>query len=389
MMIPNNNATKYSIYYFFSLALLGFKVAYFPLYCKDLGFSESQIAFIGLASTLASIIGVPLILQICHHLFPPQQIVSKTLFLSLISLIALYFSDSFYLLLALWFISTILEKPITDVFDVHCIREDHQKKLHYSQIRIWGSIGFIVSTTFLGFIVSHYGTGAIYFSGLGILVLLNLLAPFCSKALSATVLKSKQLGIIELAEITKPFHFQSAGRLIAIGFFIWASHSCYYVFFSLYLKGLHWNSNLISLAWNIGTISEIAFFYFFPKIEKLFSLRSILLVAIVLTSLRWLVIGTNQNVFILLTIQTFHAFSFGASFLCLRKMLFLSLPENYKDRGQGFLTALGMGPGQIFGQFLAGISVAFLSIPQLFICSGLISSCALIFALKYEGKNKG
>jgi MFS transporter, PPP family, 3-phenylpropionic acid transporter len=179
---------------------------------------------------------------------------------------------------------------------------------------------------------------------------------------------------------------QQPGFLLLLGAvaLTWASHGPLYVYLSLYLKGLGWSGQMISLAWNVGVFAEILVFSFFYRLEGRFALMTIFRVSIFLALVRWLILANFTNPLCILASQALHAFSFGAFYLASIKLAFRTLPDDMRDRGQGFLTGLGSGLGSFLGRMAAGLPGEALTTPELLRLVFWGAAAASIIALTFS-----
>lgn len=141
---------------------------------------------------------------------------------------------------------------------------------------------------------------------------------------------------------------------------------------------------MISVAWTIGVIAEIAFFAYFRRVEKKVSLEEILTVSLILTVVRWVILASVTNTTVILISQALHAFTFGGVYVASMRLVPKLLPSEQHDRGQGYLVTFGSGLGSLVGRLSAGWGAMFLAsylgVQQLFVFSALLALLAVVAA---------
>lgn len=224
----------------------------------------------------------------------------------------------------------------------------------YSQVRVWGSVGFIAAVV----------GGGVLFERCG-------LAPFPWAVIaSLTVLAVVALVIPDEdapGDDRGPAE-QDAGRLFdalrapgvvpLFGAFILmqVGFGAYYGFFSLYLAGLGYSGGAIGALWALGVVAEIVAFALMPWLTARASLRALLGASCALTALRWLMLaGLAGNIGWLVIAQLFHAASFGVYHSVAVQLVARAFPRRLAGRGQALHSSLAYGVGGASGAALAGV----------------------------------
>jgi MFS transporter, PPP family, 3-phenylpropionic acid transporter len=380
----------YSAYYFFGVSLFAWTLGFLPLHLKGLGFSPFQVALTVAMGTLAVIISSASTLQIAHHWFAPKHylLVCSAAALGLFSFF--FGIRSFALLIPCWFLCSYFKRGGDALVDAQALRDSAQGAIRFEQVRLWGSVGFVLCNFAIGGIFDVFGSSALLPCGVAIFALTmiaalpvsSLLAPLPGK-----VNHSQQPNCSN----TNPIHYnRNLFFIILTTALVYGSHSPYYSYFSIYLKALGWDGTSISLAWNIGVIAEILVFALLSRIESRLSLKSIFKIGILGTVLRWLILASTHDPVVLLCSQTLHGLSYGACYVASLKLVNATLPDHLKDRGQGLLIGLGQGLGSLVGCLiagkLAGLLGSYLEVNKLFVGAALAAVAALLAAQQLPGQ---
>ncbi len=382
----------FSCYYFASISIYAFTLGYLPLHCEFIGFSAAQIAAVSAVANIASILASPTSLQLAHRLIPPRRLIALCLVLAVLAFIPLHFTASFYFLIIAWVLSCFCKRAGDALVDAQAIRSSAEGVLRFERVRSWGSIGFVLSMCVLGALCDIFGRESIVPVGFGILLLTLLASTFIRPYLRAEAEDSAEQKTASSTTNNNPaYRTQFAALLLSVAL-IWASHSILYVYLSLYLDSLDWSATEISLAWNIGVLAEILFFFAFKYLERYLALKSIYLLSIYACLIRWLLLYAIDEFSVILLSQILHGLSFGACYVASMKLTHQLLPERLKDRGQGLLYGFGIGTGALLGRLHAGYVASELSsyreVQSLFIQSFLFSLLALVVASLIHPENK-
>lgn len=380
----------FSSYYFASISIYAFTLGYLPLHCEHIGFTAAQIAAVSAVANIASILASPTSLQLAHRLIPPRSLITLCLLVSVVAFLPLGFTTSFYVLIFAWVLSCFCKRAGDALIDAQAIRSNAEGVLRFERVRSWGSIGFVVAMVALGASTDIWGRESIVLLGFAILLTTLLTSWFIRPYLRAEAEGNSEVeGELVGSQASTGYKKQFAALLISVAL-VWASHSILYVYLSLYLDALGWSATEISIAWNIGVVAEILFFFAVKYLERFMELKTIYLLSIFACLLRWLVLYFTDNFEFILLSQVLHGLSFGACYVASMKLTHTLLPERLKDRGQGLLYGFGIGTGALLGRLHAGYVASDLEsyrgVQDLFLQSFLFSLLALAVAYLIQAK---
>ncbi len=374
----------YSLYYLISVSLYAFLLAFFPIHCESIGFEPFEIALLTIAATLAPMVGAPLTLHFAHTHAAPARLILMLIVCAILSYLPLLSLMSFWPCMFFWFVCLACKRGADSLIDAQAIRDSAVGKILFERVRLWGSIGFLISSIGMGLFVRRFGIASVLYFGLLVLVSILLIASLVRPSLSTQSGAQSSGGtatpFFSKAVKSSPFVF-----LLLTMLFNSASHAAYYTYFSLYLSHLNWGPIEIAACWNIGVLAEIIIFIVFQRICRHMSLERILQISMILTALRWAILFISDYTPVILCSQLLHGFSYGTCYLASMKLVHEILPDSVRDRGLGWLTAVGLGLGSILGRLLFGhlaqSSADYTEIPQLFLISSLIALFGILASL--------
>lgn len=223
----------------------------------------------------------------------------------------------------------------------------------YGKSRSFGSIGFVVAGMILTLITGAMGDEVILWALLlGTLIFLSL-----GFMHSPVVLSEKpKMGPNEEHGMISLFRKKHFGLVLIIVILLQAAHASYYSYGYIFLQEIHAPKYLIGLILNIAVIAEIIFFSIAGRHFQQFSVGSLLLLAALGSTMRWLLVFFFPNVIVFCFAQTLHACSFAMGHYAFMKYLIKNVPPAQIPKAQGMYSALALSWGTslftIFGGYL-------------------------------------
>ncbi|ALC87933.1 3-phosphoglycerate kinase [Bacillus sp. FJAT-22090] len=255
-----------------------------------------------------------------------------------------------------------------------------QSGVNYGKSRSYGSLGFIISVLIISMLTGYLGEGAILWSmmvGLCLLLLIRFLPSPPELLVKPT--KTDRKENLSLRGLWK---VKSFPVVLLIVILLQGAHASYYNYGYIYLQELGVNSFYIGMIINIAVIFEIIYF---SKAElfKNWKPSSLLLLAAIGSTLRWVLVFLFPNVWVFIFSQSLHALSFGVAHFAFISYLTKNLPKQQLPNAQGVYSAFALSWGTavltLIGGYLYEISsgLAFLG---MIICT--IPAIAIIILTK-------
>ena len=341
--------TRLSGFYLFYFAALGVLIPYWGLYLQALGFDPARIGELTAIPQATKLVAPNLWGWLADRSGWRMRMVRWACLATVLSFAGIYAAGNSYLGLTLvGLLFSFFWNAALPQFEAVTLNHLGEHTHCYSQVRLWGSVGFVVAAVGVGFLVQNWGIGIVptLMLGLfGVLWLNSLLVPDRPAA--------------PLAQAAPPL-----GRVLrqpaVIAFFTacflnQAAHGAYYGFFSLYLEGYGYSREFIGLLWGLGVAVEVGMFLLMHRLLPRFGPRRLMLAALALATLRWWLIGHfARELPILLFAQTLHAFSFGVFHAVSMHLIHQFFPGSLQGRGQALYSSLSFGAGNALGSLAAG-----------------------------------
>jgi len=372
-MLPFPIQHRLAGFYFFYYSIVGTFMPFWSLYLEDQGFNYSEI---GILSSIAIITRffAPFIWGWIADKSGKRMLLVRvaTWMEACIWFMIFIIPNSFQTVALLMLIFSFFQNAILAQFEgVTLFWLGEQRSALYGKVRKWGSIGFIVGVFGIGALLE-----IIPISMLPILLLcISFLAFLWSFSIrEPTTAPNSQKHLEPLLPILKK---PVVAAFFSIEFILLFSHAPFYSFYSNYLKQTGYSTTEIGFLWSVGVMAEIIMFAVAQVFFKRFSWRLLVSVCLILTALRWFLIGSFPQIFtIQFLAQTIHAFSFGLFHLIAMRIIFQNFSLGQQGRGQALYSTM-WGLGVASGSILAGHYWSILSGEYIFILAGI----AVLFGL--------
>ncbi len=374
-MNPNPQATPYwrlSGFYFFYFASLGALLPYWNPYLKSLGFSSVQIGLLMAIVMGTKIIAPNLWGWIADRSGKRLAIVRLASLLSVICFAGVFISSSYGWLIVVMVSFSFFWNASLPQFEATTMNHLGTETHAYNTIRLWGSIGFILFSVGLGYLIDWQGL---------FIVPISLFVLFIFIWLSSLIVPEHSAP--HLLQQAQPFRDVLARRevkaLLLSCFLVQVSHGPYYTFFSIYLEESGYASVLIGELWALGVIAEIVMFLFMARLLPKMGSRNLLLLAFMLTTLRWMLLALFvDSLLMLILIQLLHAASFGIVHAVAIHLIHRFFTGQNQGKGQALYSSLSFGAGGAVGSLYSGFIWEGLGPVWVFMIAALFSLTALL-----------
>lgn len=260
----------------------------------------------------------------------------------------------------------------------------HKQLPNYGKSRSWGSIGFVIAGMTLTLFTALLGEMAIFWALLftTLLFMVLLLGP------APTVLTDKPKPEAATAGMKTLLKNKNFLLVLVIVILLQAAHAVYYNYGYIFLQHIGAPASAIGLIINIAVIAEIIFFSVADRFFRHVSIGSLLAVAALGSTVRWVLIFISPTLLVFSIAQTLHALSFAMGHYAFMKFLINELPQDTISKAQGVYSAFALSWSTalltIFGGYLYKIdpSYAFLGM-----VSCTIPSMLLALYYRQQAKN--
>jgi len=245
----------------------------------------------------------------------------------------------------------------------------------YGRVRMWGSVGFIVSVTGFGALLEGAGIGVFPW----FVAAMNALLLAAALRLPAT--RSEAVHDEPAPPVLPLLRRPAVAWFFASVFFTVLAHVSLYAFFSLYLVSLGYGKAAVGAFWAISVAAEIVFFWFQGRFFHWLSPVGWLKLVAAVTTLRFVAVAAGGAVPAVLGLaQASHAITFAGHHAACIALVHRHFPDRLRGRGQALYTTLGYGLSGVIGGVGGGALIEGLGYAAVFwaaaLCGLLAWGCA-------------
>ena len=364
-------------FYFFFFATLGAFVPYWSIYLQSLQFSPSEIGEL-MAIVMVSKMVAPYFLGwLSDHFQKSLFIIQIALVLSVITFSGVFVAHSYWWLVLVMMTFGFAWNATLPLFEALTLNHLAGDTHHYSLIRLWGSIGFIILVAGLPTLIADSKISKLPFIVLGLLIA-NILVTFFIREKKH---KASPQTVINISSVIK--NPVVVGLLLACAFQA-ISHGAYYTFFSIYLEEHGYSRKMTGWMWAIGVIAEVALFLVMHRLLHRYRASWLFSVALLLTAIRWILLALwVENMPVLIFSQFLHAASFGLFHAASIYLIHDLFPGRLQMRGQALYAGISFGLGGSLGSLLSGYTWVSLGSTETFLLSSALACMGAMIAFKY------
>lgn len=334
-------------------AHIGFFNPYLPLWLKDLGFGLFAISLLTSVQSATRLFAPYVWGMISDHTGERVKLLRYSATVAFVVSLALMIQLAPWTLgvvLFVMFTHTSSMMPMSEAAMAHLVtREGGFDARRYGRVRLWGSVGFLVTVFAAGTWFEMYGMG--HFPAWTALTMAAVLIsvwrlPDAKESTHANAVAVPVWPIMRQPAIYWFF--------ISLFFHVLA-HIGIYVFFSLYLDELGYSKTVIGLMWAVGVVVEIGWFYTQGRWLPKWPLSTWLVICAAAMTLRMGITAAWGGVLVILFLaQMLHGLTFAAHHTVCVSLLSMHFPGKLRGRGQALFTVIGYGLTGVLGGFAGG-----------------------------------
>lgn len=350
-----------SAYYLLYFLAMGTLAPYLNLHYHRIGVSPTQL---GLMAGIATVIG--LFMQPTWGYLADRS-ASRTRFLALlllaVGLWALLLSQiqTVVAIMVAGVVFTVLMSPTMPIADSITLREAAVHNKHYSRIRVWGAVGWIITTGASGWLYDRTGSGfmfVVFFIGVALAALwtwrLNDFGATSGERLSLK------------AALAALGSNRRLGAVLLLAFVVQAGYSSHMLFLPIYLSQQGAAEGLVGLAFSVGALVEVPIFLTIGRIGQRTGPFPVLIAGVAVACTLYLLMSRSPAPEQIVLINMLSGAFFSIYYPTIVTLVGTLVPESLRSTGQGMLAAFTWGLGNMAGTMLGGRVADLIGIPALY-----------------------
>lgn len=343
---------RLSGFYFFYFALLGATAPFLALYFDHLGFSAARIGELIAIPMLMRCLAPNLWAWLADRSQQRLAIVRFGAICTMLSFMLIFISKSFAWLAMIMVLHAFFWHAILAQFEVITLAHLGNNSERYSQLRLWGSVGFILVVIGFGYIFEQVGLDYYPWAIVAVMsgiILSSFWIPKQPNQLETATALNDTIPTRVRSTPIRPIVFFLVGVAL-----MQLSHGPYYTFLTLHLIDLNYSRAMIGWLWALGVLAEIGLFVIMPWLLRRVSVKLIIVASLFVAALRWWLLGFYaDSLLILLFVQLLHAATFGSFHAAAIHFVQRYFPAHKQGQGQGLYVSF-CGVGGALGALYAG-----------------------------------
>ena len=346
------------LYFFLIFAALGMIITYMPLHYDSIGFSGIEISTIMIGGSAAVILIAPKYGLIFDQAANKRSVLITSLLIMAFTLGTIGWLKLFVPVLLLWMIYRSVQGPFYATsenlsYSVASSSKEHQGS-SFGSIRLWGSIGYGVSTLFAGWIYQNYG---FTYNSVGFLILIGL---------SIVVLLFLPGSVFDMTGGIKrlDINLSSVLKMVSSHRFLWLMALALAIsdptqdgirsFEPIYMQNLGLQAGIIGLANSLSALGELPFMLNADKVIRKIGIQRIIIFVFLFDLLRRLVVWFFPSAGVVFVTSVLTSASFTFRLVSSITLVNLILPKHVTSTANALIGVTMFGVGYMISNALSG-----------------------------------
>ncbi len=270
---------------------------------------------------------------------------------------------------------SLLVPPLEALMNVWILGKLHRSRLGtgYSLVRIWGSIGWIMSTVVVGAIVEATQVRVAFLVG-ALLLVVSLLQPVGEeRPHKDSRARIGRAGDRRALRSMIPFAVATIIRAISVGMS--------YTFLSVYLDRIGTPFWLIGWGWAISATPEIPIMVFAGRLSDRVGRIPLLAAGYLCSSAMALAFSVIESPSLAIALMSLSGVSYSLTYISSVGYLADAAPRHKQATAQGIFTILTTHLPRVIGPFLGGLTIDSYGLKAMFALSGSLTLVAAAFLI--------
>lgn len=335
-------------FYFFYFAVIGGFMPYWGLYLQSLGFSAADIGQLMAIVMATRIIAPNFWGYIADRTGRRLQLVRLGALMITLGWLGVFAAHSFWSLALVMLAYGFFQNAILAQFEALTMAHLGAQRERYSQVRLWGSLGFIATGTGLGILFDRISVDALPLALL-VCALVTWLVSLGLPDIATARRHESAEGFLSILARQPVWTFFSAHFLLQL------SHAPYYTFYSIHLEDHGYSRSEIGWLWGLGVFAEVVLFTVMHRVLPRVGETRLMRWSLLLAGVRWLMIGLLADYPLAIwSAQLLHAASFATFHAAAMTRIYEHFGDGHQGQGQAVYSML-WGTGVALGSWAAGM----------------------------------
>jgi PPP family 3-phenylpropionic acid transporter len=357
-------------FYLLYFGAIGCTYPFLNLHYQRIGLTGLQIGILSAISALVMPLTSPLWGILGDSCNLHRALLSVAVGGTIIPVLILCASSTMPWLVPATFVYAFFFGPIGPLVDSTALEVAKASQRSYGELRVWGTVGFIISAWVLGRVVERTNLKVLFY-GYVLLTFGNLILSLClpprrqqwrgPAVRGLSIFLTDRVFLLFLASV-----FLLSVAVMAVD-----------NFFALYLDAIGVAEGLMGLTWALAALSEVPVMFFSGALLRRLATRRLLAISFAVYALQWCLYSQVTSLIMILLLQLLHGFSYGAFVVAGVLYTDERAPEGLSATAQSLFTGITMGLAGATGGPIGGWFYDQVGVGNLF----RLCSLAAVFAL--------
>ncbi|MBS27968.1 MAG: 3-phenylpropionate MFS transporter [Alphaproteobacteria bacterium] len=372
-----NLSVRFALFYGAVFFVVGVFLPFWPIWLQSRGLTPEHIGIVLAVSPWLRVLVDPIITRSVDRTGRGRIMLVSAAAISLVAFLGFNFAHSFWLILLITIVYAPFFHALIPLGDAQTMAAARRYGLDYGQIRLWGSVTFIIATLAVGELVTGRDPDLIWlviFVSLFVVLLTTLLL----RDQTSPRGQARWSEILGFVREPRFFGFIFAASAVQ------ASHAVLNGFSGIHWKASGYSELTVGLLWGGGVVAEIALFAASGAVVARLGPSRLLLLGAGAALIRWLILAETVELPGLVVAQALHGFTFGATYLATMHFISRHAPEGLKTSAQGAYASVSgvimgltlIAAGDLYGSFGGGAFHAMAVISALALLIAFVSTRA-------------
>lgn len=373
----NRSVFYLGAFLFFFHSSVTIMISFLPIYFQNQGISGTKIGLLMAVGSFVALFTQPFWGFMSDKYKSVKMMVLICLVAAILTSIMLFQMNSFILLFIFCGIFFSFMSPIGALGDSLALKTTNSIGISFGKVRMWGSIGFALTSLIGGMVLSIIGINNILYVYLVMIILTF-----------AVVWK-----ISDVKGSNKPIALKNVGKMISNPpffvfliciMFVTIPHRMNDSFMGMYIVELGGSESLLGWALFIGVGIEALVLLFSGYWLRFFNEVTFLIIAASLYAVRWFLVSIADSPIQVMLLHSLHGLTFGIFYLCAFQFITRLVPKELISTGHLLFISVFFGMSGIIGSVLGGTIFDRLGGTHLYQISSYFTIIGVVSLLTYH-----
>jgi PPP family 3-phenylpropionic acid transporter len=363
-------------FYFLFFGTVGITQPFLPAYLRSLALSTAEVGLLLALTPLASLIAPPLWGHLADRTGRLSHVVTLLTAGTALCFAPLLSVDRFPILVLTLSAYACFVSSVTPMVDSLALNHVAQRGGSYAHLRMFGSLGYVLTTTTFGLWVQQVDRSTII-----VALALQIIVALWSVSLRAHTPRgtsSHALAGLRLLRDNKDLRW-----LLAATCLHWMACSPYNAMLGIHILALGLPPWVVGLSFGVGVAAEAAAMLLYPRFAERIAPRHLLCLSFAVSALRWGGMALVSSPIPLAALSLLHGITFGVFYVSSVAFMARRVPQHLRASGQGIFAAVTFGVGGLVGFASSGAGYSLLGGGHaLFAVAGVLELLAAALVLQ-------